>query len=221
VDQAQSVNDAEERFPRRARRARETRRRLTDAATVLFVDPGYLATTMQAIARAADVAPQTVYAVFGTKRALLAAAIDNAIAGDDEPVPVNDRPWMQPVWQAQDAVGTLHAYAAAVRLIQARSAGLFRALDAAAPTEAALAELATESARRRRLGASGVIHAAVERGPLADGLGIEDAVDLVWLYNGHDVYLHLTNRCGWSDDAYERWLGATLVSQVLRCQPLA
>ena len=56
---------------RRQRKAQATRRRVLDAAETLFIRDGYATTTMAAIAGEADVAVQTVYAVFGTKRALL------------------------------------------------------------------------------------------------------------------------------------------------------
>ena len=77
----------------RAERARRTRRRIVDAATALFLERGYAGATMRAIAAAAGVAVPTVELGFGTKATLLKAAIDVAIAGDDEPVPVLDRAW--------------------------------------------------------------------------------------------------------------------------------
>jgi TetR/AcrR family transcriptional regulator, regulator of autoinduction and epiphytic fitness len=68
---------------RRARKALETRRRVLDAAEALFTRDGYAATTMTAIAEHADVAVQTLYAVFGSKRALLTELIDSRVVGDD------------------------------------------------------------------------------------------------------------------------------------------
>lgn len=64
------------------------------AASELFVRDGYLQTTMADVARAADVAVQTLYLGFGSKVAVLAAALDVAIAGDDDLVPVLERPWV-------------------------------------------------------------------------------------------------------------------------------
>ena len=86
---------ATERFPRRAERARQTRHQVVVAAIGCFVESGYPATTMADIAERAGVAVQTLYASFKTKRAILAQAIDVAIAGDDDAVPVNDRPWIR------------------------------------------------------------------------------------------------------------------------------
>src|SRR5260370_17833852 len=62
------------RTPRRPR-AQATRRRIRDAARRLFVERGYVATTIEAIAGEAGVAVPTVYLAFGTKPALLAALL--------------------------------------------------------------------------------------------------------------------------------------------------
>ena len=90
-------------FPRREQRARETRRTILTAARDLFVTQGYGPTTVQAIADRADVAVQTVYAVFGNKRTILDAVVDVTIAGDDAEIAVNAREWMRPVFEAATA----------------------------------------------------------------------------------------------------------------------
>ena len=77
---------------KRQAQARETRRSILEAALELFVTSGYAATSIQTIAEQAGVAVQTVYAVFGTKRELLRQLIESTIAGDDEPLPISDRP---------------------------------------------------------------------------------------------------------------------------------
>lgn len=213
-DYGQSSMGDSERFPRRAERARATRQRILRAAIERFVEAGYPATTMVDIAGSAGVAVQTLYASFKTKRAILAAAIDVSLAGDDEPVPVNDRSWMRPVWEAADGPSTLLAYAGAVRLIQGRTARLFRTLDVAASLEPELSELWTVSRQRRRLGAAGVVRAAAERTPLPAGLDEETAIDIVWTLNGHEVYLNLVEGCRWTPPRYEAWLGASFVGQL-------
>ena len=69
------------RLDGRRERSRLTRARIVGAATTLFVERGYLATTIEDIAAEADVAVQTVYYVFGTKPKVLAAVLDASIAG--------------------------------------------------------------------------------------------------------------------------------------------
>jgi AcrR family transcriptional regulator len=71
-----------------AERTRATRARIIAAATPLFVRDGYLETTMSGIAKAAGVAVQTLYLSFGSKVAVLEAALD--VAADD--AAAGDRP---------------------------------------------------------------------------------------------------------------------------------
>ena len=60
----------------RQRQAEETHRRILAAAGSLFASHGYAETTLEAIAETAEVSPKTIAAVFGSKRALLAAVIN-------------------------------------------------------------------------------------------------------------------------------------------------
>src|SRR6185437_16446495 len=87
----------------RAARTRATRRRIVDAATELFVATGYGTTTLEQIAERAGVAVQTVYFHFGNKRTVLKEAVDIAAVGDDEPVPLLDRPWLVKLRTEPDA----------------------------------------------------------------------------------------------------------------------
>src|SRR5689334_3287323 len=80
----------------RAEQARLTRRRITDAAYRLLIDNGYAATTIKAVAAAAGVSIDTVYKAFGSKGNLIKGVYDVVLAGDDEPIPVMERP----VWRA-------------------------------------------------------------------------------------------------------------------------
>lgn len=200
---------------RRARRALETRRRILDAARDLFVSDGYGATTIQGVADVAGVAVQTVYAVFGNKRVMLAEVLDRAIAGDDRPVAVNDREWMAQVWEAPTAPARLVAYAAAVRQILDRAGDVFAAVTAAASVDPDVVELAATSEARRREGAEAVVASVLEVGALRPGLDRTGAVDLLSLLNGPAVHQHLVRRSGWTPDRYEAWLAGAMVEQLL------
>ena len=76
----------------RADQARQTRRRIVDAAAELFAEYGYAGTTIDAVATAAGVSRKTVFDSVGGKAQLMKLAYDFAIVGDDEPVPLADRP---------------------------------------------------------------------------------------------------------------------------------
>ena len=81
------------RSPLRQAQARRTQARILEAATQAFRTHGYTGTTVAAVAEAAGVSVAAVELAFPTKPDLLKAAIDVAIAGDDEPIPVLQRPW--------------------------------------------------------------------------------------------------------------------------------
>jgi AcrR family transcriptional regulator len=66
-------------------RSEATRARIVEAAGPLFVEHGYLDTTVSAIAKAAGVAVQTLYLSFPGKIAVLEAAIAAAGDGTDPP----------------------------------------------------------------------------------------------------------------------------------------
>jgi TetR/AcrR family transcriptional regulator of autoinduction and epiphytic fitness len=68
---------------RRRAQAEQTRRQIVEAARRLFADRGYVGTTVEAIAGQAQVAPETVYAAFGSKRAVLSRLIALSVLGDE------------------------------------------------------------------------------------------------------------------------------------------
>jgi AcrR family transcriptional regulator len=203
------------KFPRREQRARVTRRAVVDAASRLFVAAGYGGTTIQAIADEADVAVQTVYAVFGNKRSILAEVLDQSIAGDDEKVVVNARDWMRPVWEAPTAAERLQAYAAAVRRIMDGAGDVFAVVAAAAATDPDVVEFAQATEERRRAGATSVIDSIRSVGELRPGLTRRRAIDVLWLLNSPTVFSHFVRRAGWSPDQYQQWLADAMVNQLL------
>jgi AcrR family transcriptional regulator len=209
------TGSVKERFPTRAAKARATRRSILEAARGRFAEQGYAGTTIQAIADDAGVAVQTVYAAFGNKRTVLAELLDVAIAGDDEAIAVNERTWMQPVFQGPDGRARLRSYAAAVRRIHERAADVFAVVAGAAAADAEAAALHDEAEQRRRAGAASVVEAVVDVSPLRAALDPAAATDVLSLLSGWMTYDHLVRRCGWDAERFEAWLGDTLVAQLL------
>jgi len=111
----------------RAARSRSVRTRITTAATELFTTAGYSSTSVAAIAARAGVSEQSVYYSFGTKRAILTAALDLAIAGDDEPVPTLERPWVRDALADPDPHGQIRRQVAGAADVHRRTAPLSRA----------------------------------------------------------------------------------------------
>ncbi len=200
---------------RRRARARQTRRAILDAAITLFTAHGYGATTLQAIADEAGVAVQTIYATLKTKSAILAETLDVAIAGDDEPLTVDERDWMNGVWTAETGGERLMAYAEAVGQIMDRAGDMFTVVANAALTDPRVTDLAVETQQRRREGAARVVRSVTEVSDLASGLSPERATDVVWLLNSPAVHQQLVRAAGWSAEEYVAWLGRALQRELL------
>jgi AcrR family transcriptional regulator len=186
--------------------AQRTRHAVVRAAAELFVSQGYSATSLADIAALAGVARPTVFAAFGSKAALLREALEQALAGDDEPVPVADRPWFAPVWEASTAEGVLDAYAAVCTLIGARAAPIFETVRRAAHADPEVARLWNSTQDNRRAGAQMVVSQARHRGPIRRGLRTSRAIDLLWIYNDPAHYQALVTDCGWSETSFTTWL---------------
>ncbi len=75
-----------EQPPRDATRSERKRRAIMDAATDAFLANGYSRTTMDDIARLANVSKQTVYMHFGDKEHLLSAIVMAIVTATGEPV---------------------------------------------------------------------------------------------------------------------------------------
>jgi AcrR family transcriptional regulator len=200
--------------PLREQSARRTRLAIVAAAQELFTARGYAATSLADIAAAAGVARPTAFAAFGSKPALLRQVLDQALAGDDKPVPVAQRPWFQPVWEATTPAAVLDAYAGVCTLINGRAARIFEIVRRAADQAPEIAELWDTLLRNRRAGARMVVEHAASRGPLA--LGTDRAIDIVWVFNDPAHYDTLVSSCGWPEPDYTSWLSRQIRHALLR-----
>jgi AcrR family transcriptional regulator len=194
------------RSPVREEGARRTRQAIVTAASELFVERGYVATSLADVATAAGVARPTVFAAFGSKPALLRHVLDQALAGDDEPVAVADRPWFKPVWDATTPGAVLDAYAQVCVVIARRAAPLFEAVRRAAEHAPEVADLWNTLQSNRHAGAAMIIGQVRTLGDLAPELDYETAVDALWIFNDPGHYAALVTQRGWSEHTFRRWL---------------
>jgi AcrR family transcriptional regulator len=184
------------RSTRRVQQAAQTRQDVLFAAVRCFAAHGWSGTTMAAIAADADVAVETIYSGFGSKKQLLRQAMDVAIAGDTEPVPVAERPEF-----AAMGVGTVEQrIRAGMRLqgaIHERSAAVWLALRDAAAGDPEVAAWCRDMEESRR----GELGRSLE---MASGRRLEgDDLDVLWAFLGPEVYLKLVGERGWSRARYE------------------
>ncbi|MGG7508028.1 TetR/AcrR family transcriptional regulator [Plantibacter sp. YIM 135249] len=199
----------------RRARADRTRASILTAAASLFIDTGYSSTSMSAIAARAGVSEQSVYYSFGTKREILARALDTAAAGDDADVRIADRPWVKHALAAASAVDQLTRQVSGAAAILSRTAGLLDVVRGAVRTEPEIAELWNTSLAQRRLTQLVFSRALDRRGALHPDLTASRAADIALSATSPESYLLLTRERGMSVAEWERWTTRMLAGALL------
>jgi AcrR family transcriptional regulator len=200
---------------RRQAQALETRRQILEAAQVIFLERGYSGATMAAIAEAAGVAPETVFAVFSNKRTILARLIDLAVGGDEQPIPLLERPAPQAVLHETDPVRQLQRFAKDISQILERVASLFEVMRLAAKTEPEIAELSRNLLQGRMRNMEAFIDSLATHGPLRDGMDKMQASEIVWAITSPELFNLLRSDRGWPRERYAAWLADTLTRLLL------
>lgn len=204
------------RRPYNSKRRREAASRnraavLAACRELLFRD-GFHATTIRAVAERAGVSAETVYKSFGGKPGMVKALWDITLAGDDEPVPMADRPQTREILRTADPVAKLLLYAAYVRGIHERVAALFALLTQAGPD---VGEILATAERERLTAVTSFVTHLDETGALRPGADPAHLADAVWALAGPQLFTQLTAGRGWSASAYEKWLADTLTATLL------
>jgi AcrR family transcriptional regulator len=183
----------------RARHAAETRQTVLAAATHLFTERGWAGTTLAAVATEAGTAVETVYSAFGSKSGLLIAAIDVAIVGDDDEVPLVARPEFASLGTGERS-DRLIAAARIITRALVHAVPLMGALqEASASDEASKARLDAYETDRRMVIFSGLELILGKQAP-------ETLVDSMWALASPEVFTKLSIDRGWPVDRYEHWL---------------
>ncbi|HZD69787.1 MAG TPA: helix-turn-helix domain-containing protein [Actinomycetes bacterium] len=191
---------------RREARARQTRQRIVDAALGLFLQRGYTATTVEAIASRAGVAPATIYQAFGSKQAVLASGLDVTVAGDATPVAILDRDWVKVAAAEADPGRRLAAVVGHACEIAARTAAIKEVMRDAAATEPAVGDLIEQDNRRRYLTQQALVDLLVEQRPLRAGVDRRRAVDVFFALVNSQTYQLLVEHLGWTVAEWRDWL---------------
>jgi AcrR family transcriptional regulator len=197
-------------------RTRLARAAVIDAARTLFLERGYGTTTIESISALADVPPATVYRLFSSKRGILKAILDVSITGDDEAVPLADRPHVRALFADPDPRNQLTGFVAVTADVNSRTAPIYRILASAASTDPDAAALLEDQNRQRQAGQGRIARSLARAGALRPGLRERDAADIIHALMSPEIYRLLVLDRGWPPDRYERWLTETLVDQVLR-----
>jgi TetR/AcrR family transcriptional regulator of autoinduction and epiphytic fitness len=199
----------------RTRQARETRRRIVEAAARLFVRDGYAATSIAAIAEEAGVAVPTVYAGLRSKAGVLRAVVDLTVRGDDEAVPLASRSEWREMEREDDPRRQLALFARIHRQIGDREAAVFAQLEAAAGADPEATRMLADHDDRRYQTQSRLARSLHRKKALKRGLTAREAADLIWTLASERTYLALVRDRGWRPEQYERWVVDQLEAALL------
>ncbi len=194
----------------RADQAALTRLRILEASGELFAERGYVATTVDAVAAHAGVAADTVYAIFGTKKALLSALIDLRVTGSSEGSDVLEGEGPRSVRAVSTQPEMMAAFAADIAPRVERVRPIDDVLRSAASVDPDIADLRARMQENRFGKLKTFVEWLAATGPLRDDIDIDEATATVWTLTSPEVNRMLRDVRGWSAPRYEEWLATTL-----------
>ena len=199
----------------RTRQAADRRLALAVAARDLFVQHGYPATTMDAVAARAEVSLKTAYNAYTTKAGLLRAVWDMSLKGDLDDAPVAERTWYTSVLAEPDPRRQLAMTAENSRIVKTRIGPMLKVIRDAASVDADLAALWELIQTDFWANQEVIVESLAHKKALRRGLEVDRATDLLWMLNHPDVWLMLVGRRGWSPADWEKWLAESSCEQLL------
>jgi len=200
---------------RRQEQARENRRAILDAARRRFVEHGYAATTIAAVAADAGVSVETIYKSVGKKPEVAKAVFDVAVVGDDEDVPMLQRAFVARNRAEPDPRRKLEAYGEHLAAVAPRISPLLLVIRDAAATDAGAADLWEQLQDERLTGMTMFAAHLDEGGHLRAGVSRAEARDVLWTHNSVELWDLLVRQRGWTDDRFGAWVGGQLVAALL------
>jgi AcrR family transcriptional regulator len=186
------------------------------SARELFLEQGYAAATMAAVARRAGVSADLLYKSFGSKVGLLKAVLDVVVGGDEDDVALLDRTGPQAMRAEADQRRQLAMFAEGITHQLERLRPLDDILRSAAAVDEAAADLRSDlQLRQRRAAMRAVAGWVAARGPLREQMSEEEAAAVLWTLTSPEVHLMLRDTWGWPRERYVSWLRETLIATLL------
>jgi len=201
---------------RRRERARARRLATVLAARDLFERDGFRLTTIAAVAARAGVSAESIYKGFGTKAALAKAVFDVTVAGDDEPVPVAERPAMQTMRDEPDLRRKIEMFVRGLAQRQARSAKVQILIRDGRHVDDSLAPVWAKLEDEAVVGMTMLAGHFAASGQLRAGVDVDEVRDVLWNYLAIDTYERLVLGRGWPLDRYSDWLTRTIIAAICR-----
>lgn len=199
----------------RQAQALESQAQIVESAKQLFIEKGFSGTTIESIALKAKVAPETIYATFKNKKAILSKLIQTSILGDDDnPIPVILREQIREVAQETNQKRQIQMFAKRIQILMSGIAQLLEVIKSVSKTEPEIKRLLKKYLDARFQGMGFFIDCVIANGSIK--VNKLSATETVWLLTSAEVYNLLVIERGWSGEEYEVWLSHTLTDFLLQ-----
>ena len=198
----------------RREQARARRLAVVLAARDLFERDGFRQTTIVEVAAAARVSAESVYKNFGSKANLAKAVFDLVIAGDDEPVPIAQRPAMKAIRDEPDVRRKIALFVDGLAQRQARSAKVQILIRDGRHVDDALDPVWAKLNEEGLIGMTMLGRHLFDTGQLREGIDFQEVCDVLWNYLAIDTYERLVLFRGWRLERYSRWLAHAMTAAI-------
>jgi AcrR family transcriptional regulator len=169
------------RLGRRAEGIEETRQRILAAAREVLVRNGYRSTSLDEIARAADVARATVYYQFGSKVGLLEAVVSDIERRAGQAAVLDAVELADPVEALRQAfLGGCRFWAAEHALV--------RRLTGLAAVDDEIKHVIAEFQKHRLLLLTGLVERLDAKGRLSPSVSAGRALDVLWMLSSFEAF---------------------------------
>jgi AcrR family transcriptional regulator len=197
----------------RQAQARRNRHAILDAAQRQFLEGGYAATTIAAVAAEAGVSVETVYKAFGGKPGLVRAIYDRGLAGP-QPVPAYQRA-DELRERETDPRAIMRNWATIASEVHSVVSPIERLVRAAAASDPDMAALLQAHHDRRQARARHHARFLKRRGYLRAGVSLAQATDILWTCTSDELYDLLVTQRGWSPPRFARFLADFMTTALL------
>ncbi len=195
---------------RRKSQAKETRRLIIEAAKSLFYERGFNNATIEAIAEKAGVAPETIYAVFGNKQAILLKLIETTLVGDMDPTHLLARPFIIETLNESDQKLLIKKFASDIYIIMTRMSPIFSLLQTTSKSDPEIMTMLNKLLKERLEGMAFFVNQLQRIGPIREQMLPDQAPVSVWAISSAEIFDLLTQKLNWSEEQYIAWLSNSL-----------
>jgi AcrR family transcriptional regulator len=180
------------------------------------MERGYAGATAEAIAAEANVAAQTIYAIFKNKKKMLISLMNvSPMTGLEDHTPMLERTAVQAVSEERDQQRQLQMFAQVVASNLDQVAAISEVMTDASKVEPDFDRILQKLHKQRLEHMTAAVQQIAVNGPFRANVDDKYALNTIWTLTSPDVFLLLTRDRGWSKEEYAEWLADMLTRALL------